>query len=49
MELVESSGVNGPCYGQFRVPVRVNQVSLLAQVLQWVRRLEGDQLGNSLH
>ena len=42
MELVETSGVNDTHYGQFRVPIRVNQVPPVAQGLQQVRRLEWD-------
>ena len=36
------SGVNDIHYGQFRIPVRVNQVLPVAQGLQWVSKLEWD-------
>ena len=42
-ELVESSGVDDTCYGQFKLPIRVNQLPVMSQGLQQVRRIEWDQ------
>ena len=43
MELVELSGADVTCYGQFRVSARENEVPPVAQILAQVRRLVLDQ------